>query len=747
MAYYIQGKMGKVWANTGLYDDTQYSFIDPDYHINIEDYFQHVNIIEKDLAIRDGAIPKPGSDAAAQDALDGPSVEHGQDGGRAQGELFFVRDSSMGKINKDCFPQSSTDMMLVKKEQKDAELDRKIEALRKKNEALMKRYQEVEEDKKRAEQEGMAMQGRKGKVEDLTITINKSPTEKRVVTKKGLGDAIPKGVQNQEDVSNIFSAGRGKRRQILVTAPGNTKASLALGPYKYETYHCRGKGWSVKKWRRAVLLVLQQLNTLLRAEGSLWITLQAERTVQKASENQTPDTNQNVGRTDGSDGRTGQWIDGPLAKNWCQQFCPRVLERSRNESVESSVFIMDLLFYNPYPQQTEALTDLSVPTSSEEQLEYLRWKKEREEIDRERVARHKNSQGQWRRAWDMDKPELTFSEKGTAERGTPSRGGRNARRGQSRPSATESRGGQCDKRGKNVPVVGSKVRGKDRLTGRARRWDAKEEAEYLQVGTDTSLEEFLEELDALCDPEVKSNGPETETQEAESSVSVETATTTGTVSVQTNLESQLIPADTSNKNTSTSRGAEKKVRFSEDLIQGAFEKNSNTDMTEIKASLKSMPLTKMTLGEQDAQQDLSHDQEDMKNNQEQKATGVLLTDPQAKTPGRFDSQETSIKELKPVPESFLKEETENKSEDSSCDSVGSQNGTEATASTEQNLLHTMEPLKNNTSRNTDELIDSSLSVLSLESGDSLPVHSTSTEKKEETGNNKKKLRIAVDRCA
>ncbi|KAK3556306.1 hypothetical protein QTP70_007130 [Hemibagrus guttatus] len=29
------------------------------------------------LAIRDGAIPKPGSDAAAQDALDGPSVEHG----------------------------------------------------------------------------------------------------------------------------------------------------------------------------------------------------------------------------------------------------------------------------------------------------------------------------------------------------------------------------------------------------------------------------------------------------------------------------------------------------------------------------------------------------------------------------------------------------------------------------------------------------------------------------------------------
>ncbi|KAK3548412.1 hypothetical protein QTP70_012736 [Hemibagrus guttatus] len=40
------------------------------------------HIFLQGLAIRDGAVPEPGSDAAAQDALDGPSVEHGQDGGR-----------------------------------------------------------------------------------------------------------------------------------------------------------------------------------------------------------------------------------------------------------------------------------------------------------------------------------------------------------------------------------------------------------------------------------------------------------------------------------------------------------------------------------------------------------------------------------------------------------------------------------------------------------------------------------------
>ncbi|XP_073784126.1 coiled-coil domain-containing protein 9B isoform X10 [Danio rerio] len=348
-------------------------------------------------------------------------------------------------------------MMMMKKEHKDAELDKKIEALRKKNEALMKRYQEVEEDKKRAEQEEMSFHSRKGKPDDLTITINKSLCDERVVTQKvgGLRDG---GQEKDCDPgSSVFSIGRGKRRQLLISTPGNIKV--------------------------------------------------------------------NAGKQD-------QWSP-------CERSC----------SVPS----------------TEPVADLNLMPSEQEQQEYLRWKKEREEIDRERVARHKNSKGQWRRAWDMEKTELMFSEK--EHGGVSNRGSRNARRGNLRSEESRARHQASDRKGKSVSVVCSKAKGKDRLTGRARRWDAKEQEEHLQVYPEGSLQEFLEELDALCAPE-KIN-PETDTENIRPCSSQESLRSTE------HTQNTSASAETPHPELVSLKNVEKKVRFSEDHEKKELQTNTN----------------------------------------------------------------------------------------------------------------------------------------------------------------------------
>ncbi|MED6290769.1 hypothetical protein CHARACLAT_016837, partial [Characodon lateralis] len=54
--------------------------------------------------------------------------------------------------------------------------------------------------------------------------------------------------------------------------------------------------------------------------------------------------------------------------------------------------------------------DMTMSMTGRERAEYLRWKKERELIDEERLARHRNATGQWRREWDAQKTENMFKE-------------------------------------------------------------------------------------------------------------------------------------------------------------------------------------------------------------------------------------------------------------------------------------------------------------------------------------------------
>ncbi|XP_010002506.1 PREDICTED: C5a anaphylatoxin chemotactic receptor 1-like [Chaetura pelagica] len=54
--------------------------------------------------------------------------------------------------------------------------------------------------------------------------------------------------------------------------------------------------------------------------------------------------------------------------------------------------------------------DMTLSMTGRERAEYVRWKKEREQIDRERLARHRNPAGTWRREWDAQKSDTMFKE-------------------------------------------------------------------------------------------------------------------------------------------------------------------------------------------------------------------------------------------------------------------------------------------------------------------------------------------------
>ncbi|KFO84432.1 Uncharacterized protein C15orf52, partial [Buceros rhinoceros silvestris] len=209
------------------------------------------------------------------------------------------------------------------KEQKDVELDKKILALRKKNEALIRRYQEIEEDKKRAEQEGMAVTSRRPKQDGLTITITKAHNDKRVVSEKwgspcptspgfGIGSEEE---EEEEEADHMFTFRMGKRMQLAVTMDNKSKVSLTHP-------------------------------ILPRASGS------SVRNAPSASP-------------------------------------------ARAERMQIAITMDN--------KEKRSPGDLSFPMTGRERSEYIRWKRERDQIDLERLARHKNAKGEWRRAWDVEK--------------------------------------------------------------------------------------------------------------------------------------------------------------------------------------------------------------------------------------------------------------------------------------------------------------------------------------------------------
>ncbi|XP_056445691.1 coiled-coil domain-containing protein 9B [Gadus chalcogrammus] len=413
-----------------------------------------------------------------------------------------------------------SDVMLKRDHERDTDLDKKIEALRRKNAVLMRRYQEVEEDKKMAEEDVVSPPGRKGKADDLSITISKSASESRVVVAKRCAvGGQPGAGPSRAGEGSLPGCGRGRKKQLTVTMAG-------------------------KKGKR---VVSERAEPGLPGDG-----------VRGPDEDRPAQGGDTAGGAKHVHHASSK--RGPAAMQECEVAPP--------------------------------CTDLTVPTSPEELQDYLCWKRDRERIDRERVARHKNAKGQWRRAWDADKSESMFSDKclPEKERGPTSRGGRNARRAHPRTQLQESQGPVRDKvkdKGpKGVPGVSSKAQGVDRLTGRARRWDADEAGEPAQ-STDTSLEELLEELDASSEPEDKEEddandqGGERKDRDPPKGKTVPgpevipSGVVVGGPDSEGPGRSGGSPAAgggrprMKNGAVSCPRGPEKRVRFSEELIKGA----------------------------------------------------------------------------------------------------------------------------------------------------------------------------------
>ncbi|KAF5904366.1 protein moonraker isoform X1, partial [Clarias magur] len=320
---------------------------------------------------------------------------------------------------------------LKTKEEKDAELDRRIEALRKKNEALMKRHQEIEEDKKKAEQEGIAVttqrkprahepesDRRKTEKENITVTVDlsKASGESRVVNDR---QSAPQQVDRETEEG---FTGRPPPR----TGSGRlSRGGQRGGGLRFERREPRegegdgvgrggGEGPSHNERSRG-----------RRGGGGRGSTQQSGSGVDRKSKEWEEKRRQNIEKMNEEMEKIAEYERGQRAdgeKNPIRNFLddPRrsgpIADIDRKEGSRRHVRNWGGLDFENVKTGAEAekewtnrrpggkgSMDMTMSMTGRERAEYLRWKKERAQIDEERLARHRNATGQWRREWDAQK--------------------------------------------------------------------------------------------------------------------------------------------------------------------------------------------------------------------------------------------------------------------------------------------------------------------------------------------------------
>ncbi|KAM9113008.1 coiled-coil domain-containing protein 9 isoform 3-T3 [Pangshura tecta] len=321
--------------------------------------------------------------------------------------------------------QSAT-LDLKSKEEKDAELDRRIEALRKKNQALIKRYQEIEEDRKKAEQEGIAVTGsrrprhsegeperkRADKDVSITVQVSLSPGERRVVSgrkspgapKAGRGP-LPRGAGRVGPYPSSRSP-RAEQPDLPVWegAGGGGGDGPSLGGRGRRP---RGRGGAgdggpdrkSKEWeerrRQNIEKMNEEMEKIAEYERNQRDGLQEKNPVRNFLDDpRRSGSFQEADRKEGSRRHVRNWGGPDFDK------VKTGMEREKEWQAPGR---------RPGPKSGGPL-DMTLSMTGRERAEYVRWKKEREQIDQERLARHRKPTGQWCREWDAEKTDTMFKE-------------------------------------------------------------------------------------------------------------------------------------------------------------------------------------------------------------------------------------------------------------------------------------------------------------------------------------------------
>ncbi|KAJ8280719.1 hypothetical protein GJAV_G00058140 [Gymnothorax javanicus] len=409
----------------------------------------------------------------------------------------------------------STAVDLKTKEEKDAELDRRIEALRKKNEALVRRYKEIEEDKKKAEQEGIAVttarkprphdaeaDRRRTEKENFTVTVDlsKPAVEKRVINDRKSG--TPRGRGGSEDGGESPPRRAGSGRLNRGTPRGGARQERREPRHdRAEPRHDRplwdseageGPGRTPRGGRRGRGGGTPQGGSGSDRKSKEWEEKRRQN-IEKMNEEMEKIAEYERGqRGEGDKNPTRNFLDDPRR-------CGPIPDMDRKEGSRRHVRNWGGLDFDNVKTGAEmekewmsrrpgpkGSMDMTLSMTGRERAEYLRWKKEREQIDEERLARHRNATGQWRREWDAQKTETMFKEEAAVATDLPPDQGFRTRDDSKRPPKAPTLGDFLGQGRSKEGSRGGRGRGKGRSQNKSYsmhddRWEAEKEDEGEKI--------------------------------------------------------------------------------------------------------------------------------------------------------------------------------------------------------------------------------------------------------------------------